>query len=94
MEEVGKYREAIRSTQEAEELLLKGLGTSSLTATNPVLRRVTDEYLSVVVEVRTRPGLVCAVLYLIFFWMKVHICSGSRSHFMHVADHGNHAYGP
>ncbi|KAK3869619.1 hypothetical protein Pcinc_025084 [Petrolisthes cinctipes] len=54
MEEVGKYREAIRSTQEAEEQLLKGLGASNLTATNPELRKVTDEYLSVIVEMREK----------------------------------------
>lgn len=52
MTEVRNYRDAVRGIQEAEEKLLKDLGSSGLTAVSAELRQATDEYLSVVMEVR------------------------------------------
>ena len=54
MNEVRNHREAMRAIQEAEEKLTKDLGSSGLTAVFPELRQTTDEYLSVVMEVRLR----------------------------------------
>ncbi|KAG0698162.1 Bridging integrator 3 [Chionoecetes opilio] len=54
MGEVCSYREAVRRTQEAEEKLLKDLGASGLTAVSTELRKATDEYLSVVVEMKAK----------------------------------------
>ncbi|XP_050729695.1 uncharacterized protein LOC127005134 isoform X1 [Eriocheir sinensis] len=54
MTEVRNYRDSIRGIQEAEEKLLKDLGASGLTAVSPELRQATDEYLSVVVEMKAK----------------------------------------
>ena len=54
MNEVRNDREAVRAIQEAEEKLLKDLGSSGLTAVSTELQQATDEYLSVVMEVRLR----------------------------------------
>lgn len=52
--EVRNYGEAIKSIQDAEEKLLKDLGSSGLTAISPELRQATDEYLSVVMEMKPK----------------------------------------
>ncbi|XP_069946597.1 uncharacterized protein [Cherax quadricarinatus] len=54
LSEVRNYREAIKDIQEAEEKLLKDLGSSGLTAISPQMQQATDEYLSVVMEMKPK----------------------------------------
>ncbi|XP_045106610.1 uncharacterized protein LOC123501687 [Portunus trituberculatus] len=63
MNEVRNYREAMRAIQEAEEKLIKDLGSSGLTAVFPELRQTTDEYLSVVVEMKPKTEEVSGALH-------------------------------
>lgn len=62
MTEVRNYRDAVRGIQEAEEKLLKDLGSSGLTAVSPELRQATDEYLSVVMEMKPKTEEVSGAL--------------------------------
>jgi len=52
--EVPTYQQSIRDVQEAEEKLVKDLGNTGVTAYSPKLREATDEYLSVVMEVKDK----------------------------------------
>lgn len=54
LSEVRNYREALKDIQEAEEKLLKDLGSSGLTAISPQMQQATDEYLSVVMEMKPK----------------------------------------
>lgn len=52
--EVRNYRDSIKEVQEAEEKLLKDLGASGLGAVSPQLQQASDEYLSVVMEMKSK----------------------------------------
>ncbi|XP_042226894.1 uncharacterized protein LOC121869563 [Homarus americanus] len=54
LSEVRNYGEAVKDTQEAEEKLLKDLGASGLAAVSPQMQQATDEYLSVVMEMKAK----------------------------------------